>query len=618
MNNNHAGQFKLISAEDIMNLTNQNNIITKSASELFMAAFGYNKLNDMYHKLSDKSGYEFIVAVLSNLGAKYEMEPESLNNIPEKGAFIVISNHPFGGLEGLILLKEFLKIRKDFKVLGNFLLHRIDQLKEYVIPIDSFELADSKKMNVPSMKAAIGHLNEGGSLLIFPAGEVSSYNPVKNEICDRKWMTPALKLIKKASVPVLPVFFTGSNSILFHSLGFIHPILRTAKIPSELMNKKNKLIKIKTGHFISVKEQSEYENIERFGRFLRVKTNLLNSALEIKKFFQPGLSFPVKPEKIVPPLNVEILSKEVENLPDENLLFKQNYFSVYYAPSSAIPNVIYELGRLREITFREIGEGTNKKSDLDEYDLYYYHLFIWDNSAKAIVGAYRIGMGNEIIHQYGKKGFYINSLFKIQKDFKTILSDSLELGRSFVRKEYQQNPLSLFLLWKGILQFLIRNPEYRYLIGPVSISNRYSKVLKSLIVKYIEENHFNGYLAQFIRPRKKFRVPGLGIDAYILTENIKNLKDLDSVIKSMDPNHYRLPVLLKKYLELNGKIIGFNIDPKFNDALDGLLVLDLYKVPDDSIKMLSKELDSVELMKRFNLNQPFNFSEILFESMAQI
>jgi putative hemolysin len=616
MKDNNSSKLKLISTEDIMNFTNQNNILTKSASELFMAAFGYNKLNDIYQKLSDKSGYEFIETVLLNLGIQYKLEPNELKNIPLKGAFIVISNHPYGGLEGLILLKEFLKIRKDFKVLGNFLIRRVEQLKEFIIPIDSFELADSKKMNVPGMKAAIRHLKDGSPLLIFPAGEVSSYNTEKKIISDRKWMTAALKFIKKSSVPVLPIFFQGSNSIWFHSLGLIHPLLRTAKIPSELMNKKNKLIKIQTGRFISVKEQAEYDDIERFGRFLRVKTNLLSSSLEIKKFFSP--SFPVKPEEIVPPADIENLKNEVENLPKQNLLFNQNHFSVYYAPSSIIPNVIYELGRLREITFREIGEGTNKKSDIDEYDLYYYHLFIWDNSAKTIAGAYRIGMGNEIINQYGKKGFYINSLFKIQKDFKTILSDSLELGRSFVRKEYQRNPLSLFLLWKGILQFLVQNPDYRYLIGPVSISNRYSKVLKSLIVKYIQENHFNGYLAQFIKPRKKFRVPGIGIDAYVLTENIRNLKDLDSVIKNMDPNNFKLPVLLKKYLELNGKIISFNIDPKFNDALDGLLVLDLYNVPDDSIRMLSKELDSIELMKRFNLKHPFDINEIIFESMAQL
>ncbi len=618
MINEQTNQFNIISSEDIMSLTKQRNFAVKGASELLMAAFGYNKINNLYQKLSNKSGYEFIEAVLSNLEIQYSIEPEDFENIPREGAFIIISNHPFGGLEGLILLKEMLKYRSDFKILGNYLLRRIEQLKEYIFPVDPFELSNEKNSNIPVMKAVLKHLENGSPLLIFPAGEVSSYNLNTNETSDKKWMTSAIKFIKKAFVPIIPVYFHGTNSIWFHSLGLIHPLLRTAKIPSELLNKKNKMIKIHKGNFISMKEQTEYPDIDRFGRFLRARTYMLGSNLEIKKFFHPAFSFPVKPEEIVPPLYIEILSNEIENLPQKNLLFKQENFLVYYAPSSLIPNILYELGRLREITFREISEGTNKKSDLDEYDLYYYHLFIWDNHSKAIVGAYRIGKGDEIIRQYGKKGFYINSLFNIHKDFKTILSDSLELGRSFVSKEYQRNPLSLFLLWKGILQFLIRNPDYRYLIGPVSISNRYSKILKSLIVKYIEENHFNGYLAQFIKPRKKFRVPGIGISAYLLTENIRDLKDLDLVIKNMDPNNYKLPVLLKKYLELNGKIIGFNIDPKFNNALDGLLVLDLYNVPVDSVKMLTKELNSLELMKRFNLNQPFDLNEFVFESTNQL
>ena len=617
MKNSQEKQFKLISSNDIANVIKHDNFFTKGAYEFFMSALGFNKLNNIYNKLSDKQGNEFIEAVLKNLEVKYELEGTDILNIPKKSAFIIISNHPFGGLEGLILLNEILKVRNDLKIIGNFLLRRIEPLKDYIFPVDPFETEDSKRKNVAGMKAAFRHLQEGKPLLIFPAGEVASYNSEIGEISDRKWMSSAIKFIKKSKVPVLPVYFNGSNSFWFHSLGLIHPLLRTAKIPSELLNKKNKMIKVFIGRTISLKEQNEYSDNDRFGRFLRAKTFMLSSPEEIKKFFQPALKLPVKPESILPPVEAELLKFEIEKLSQKTLLFRQQNFFVYCAPSSLIPNVLYELGRLRELTFRDIGEGTNKKSDLDEYDLYYYHLFIWDNHSNKIVGAYRIGKGDEIIHQYGKKGFYINSLFKIQKDFKTILKDSLELGRSFVIKEYQKNPLSLFLLWKGILHFLVRNPEYRYLIGPVSISNRYSKIMKSLFVKYIEENHYNGYLAQFIKPRKKFRVPNLGIDAYVLTESVRDLKHFDSVIKNMEPNNYAIPVLLKKYLELNGKIIGFNIDPKFNDSLDGLLVLDLYNVPEESVRMLSKELNSVELMKRFNLKSPFDITDYFFESVVQ-
>jgi putative hemolysin len=454
-------------------------------------------------------------------------------------------------------------------------------------------------------------------LLIFPAGEVSTYYPDSNGVSDRKWMKQAVKFIKKAKVPVVPVYFQGTNSRAFHALGFIHPLLRTAKIPSELLNKKDKLIKVRIGNPISVREQQEYPEVERFGRFLRTKTYLLGTNLEVKKFFKPVFAFPKFEENVVPPINTGLLIKEIENLPPTSLLFKQINYSVYCAPANMIPNVLNELGRLREITFREIGEGTNKKTDIDEYDLYYNHLFIWDNLTNTIAGAYRIGMGKEIMQQYGIKGFYIKSLFKIKKKFYPVMSEALELGRSFIVKEHQRNPLSLFLLWKGILQFLVRNPDYRYLIGPVSISNRFSSLSKGLIVNYIEENHFNGHLAKYVKPRKKFKVPVSNIDTDILTENIKGLKGLDSVIKDIEPGNYRIPVLLKKYIELNGKVVCFNVDPKFNDALDGLLILDLHNVPDDAIKMLSKELNDKDLLKRFNINHHEVFDNFSYEAVPQ-
>ena len=239
---------------------------------------------------------------------------------------------------------------------------------------------------------------------------------------------------------------------------------------------------------------------------------------------------------------------------------------------------------------RAIGEGTNKSLDLDGYDIYYSHLFIWDNETKMVVGAYRIGKGDEIFYSYGKEGFYTAELFKIKSQFYPVLKNSLELGRSWIRKEYQQKPLPLFLLWKGILKYLIDNPKYRYLIGPVSISNSFSKFSKSLIVDFIYKNHFDQEMAQMVKPRKKFKVNFSKIDVDILTANNSSLKSLDHLINEIETSHIKVPVLLRQYIALNAKIICFNIDPKFSDCLDGFLVLDLENVPQDMLDKLSKNL----------------------------
>jgi hypothetical protein len=258
-----------------------------------------------------------------------------------------------------------------------------------------------------------------------------------------------------------------------------------------------------------------------------------------------------------------------------------------------------EIGRLREITFREVGEGTNQQMDIDEYDLYYNQLFIWDDENRKIVGAYRVGLGKEILNIYGIRGFYVQSLFRMNRKLFPVLRQSLELGRSFIITEYQKKPLPLFLLWKGILYFLIKNPEYRYLIGPVSISNRFSNFSKALIIKFIKEYYYDHKLSGYVRPRKGFIVTDHNIDTDILIEESSDLNKFDNIIKDIETAQKNMPVLLKKYLKQNGRIIGFNIDPKFNNALDGLLILDLFDVPPETIAALSREVKDESILERF-------------------
>ena len=595
-----------------MNLIDSNDILKASkldrfggnlggslVAKLVMYIMRLNKINKLYSDVYSDNPEAFLDRLIEALGVTIEVNEEDLQKIPKEGAFITISNHPFGGLDGIILIKLLSKIRPDYKVMANFLLKKIVPIKDYFLGVNPFEgLKDISSAG--GLKEALRHLSEGGALGLFPAGEVSAYQADSNSIEDKAWSRSVLKLIRKADVPVIPIYFKGSNSLLFHLLGLIHPMLRTVKLPSELLNKKNRIVKLRIGNPISVETQNSFADIIQYGKFLRAKTYLLGSSLEVKKFFLKSQKAEPKAEPVISEVDVAVLKKEVQNIAEDYLLFNMKNYSVYCAPSIKIPNILNEIGRLREVTFRAVGEGTNRSIDLDEYDLYYYHLFIWDNDTDKIVGAYRVGKGKEVIDRYGLKGFYIHSLFKIRKAMLPILYESIELGRSFIIEDYQRKPLPLFLLWKGILYFLIKNPEYRYLIGPVTISGKYTDVSKELIMKFIIQNHYNNELARYVSSRCKYRVETKDPDVDVVLEaSQNNLALLDKMIGDIEPSSDKLPILLKKYISLNAKIIGFNIDPKFNMCLDGLLILDLFDVPMNTIESLSKEINDETILNRF-------------------
>nr|WP_320119037.1 GNAT family N-acyltransferase [uncultured Marinifilum sp.] len=595
--------MKLVDPKDLLKASESLNWFGgESFAKLLMYILKLNKLNDLYSANCRKDGIDFIDALIDDLGIKFEIDEEELKRIPKEGPFISISNHPFGGIDGIILIKIICMVRPDFRAMANFLLKKIEPIQDYFLGVNPFETRKGAASSTGGLKEALRHLSDGKPLGIFPAGEVSSYQSETHNITDKQWMPSILKFIKKAEVPVVPIYFQGSNSLIFHLLGMIHPTLRTVKLPSELLNKKNKTIRIRIGNIISVKDQKDFTDINQYGRFLRAKTYMLGTPIEVKKFYKfKRRTKKEKVEELIAPVDPKIIFSEVESLNEDYMLFKSRSYVVYCAPSSKLPNILTELGRLREITFREVGEGTNQSIDVDEYDLYYHQLFIWDEENRKIVGAYRVGKGNEILSGYGLKGFYLQSLFKMSKQFQPVLNQSLELGRSFIVKEYQRKPMPLFLLWKGILYFLLKNPESRYLIGPVSISNQYSDLSKDLIIKFIMSNYFNYELGQLVKPRKQFKVKTTDLDIDILLETAKSdINKLDKLIGDFEITNDKLPVLLKKYISLNAKIIGFNIDPNFNDCLDGFIVIDLFDVPVKVIESLSKEFNDDTILQRFS------------------
>lgn len=584
----------LIKREDILSATNFKTLKIDRLVQLVMKTLKLEAVNELYQKSFADNSLEFIDKVFSELNLKFHISEKDLANIPAEGGFITVSNHPYGGIDGLILLRIIAEKRPDYKVMANYLLQKIDPLRDNFLAVNPFDKNTSAKSSMSGMKETLRHLSEGKPIGIFPAGEVSSIN--KRSISDKKWNDSAIKLIKKANVPVVPVYFSGGNSALFHILGLINPKLRTIKLPSELVNKKNKTIEVRIGKPISIKEQAQFEDPEKYGRYLRSKTYAQGSALEVKRFFKNSLKKSSIPEAILDPIPKEIITEEIENLKRDYYLFESGNYQVYCAPSQMLTRTLQEIGRLREITYRAVGEGTNHAFDLDEYDLYYQHLIIWDKETQAIVGGYRIGKGADIMRAFGIKGFYLHALFKIKKPIWPYFREALELGRSYIVQEYQRKPLPLFLLWKGILVFLLKNPGYRYLTGPVSISNQFSGFSKGILIEFLKRDYFDPYFAKHIKPRKSFKVDPKLVDVDILLESSqKDLAKLDKIIQEIEPMGLNLPVLFKKYIKQNAKVVAFNIDPKFNNALDGFMILDVYDIPNDTLKSLMKELDIPEL-----------------------
>lgn len=556
-----------------------------AAAGPLMRLAGINRFNRSYHYIHNLQGSEFIDAFLRTMKIDVVVEGKGLNRIPKEGAFLTVSNHPYGMWDGLILLKLLQDRRPDFKVLANFLLQQIPQLQGSMLAVNPFtDGPEALSKNIRGMKEVFRHLEAGQPLGLFPAGEVSSFHRRDRAVTDRAWQKQSLKFIRKAEVPVVPIFFEGGNSALFQVMGMIHPLLRNAALPTETLRERKTRITVRIGSPITVREQRKIGNVDRLGRYLRSRVYALGSGIEVQTFFRRPFSFPQEQDPVAAAQDPGRIQAEVDALQRAGaVIASQGEFDVVVARAVQIPAGLQEIGRLRELTFREVGEGTGHARDLDEYDLYYYHLFLWDREAGQIAGAYRMGPGDEIMMKYGKRGFYTFSLFRMQKGFTPVLSQSVELGRSFILPDYQRKRLPLFLLWKGIRRFLLQHPQYRYLIGPVSISNDYSSAAKQFMVAFIEHYFFDHQLARHIKPRKQFKpiFPNLDVDG-LLEGTADDIKMADRIVEELEPSHARLPVLLKKYIKQNARIIGFNVDPKFMNALDGFMVLDIQSLPPET------------------------------------
>jgi putative hemolysin len=560
--------------------------LLRPVSHAIQKIFSLDKLLNVYREESAApcTFEEFFKRFLDRLGVVVRIKPEDLASVPRSGPVVFVANHPFGFVEGCILGAALPQVRPDIRLMANFLLDQFfpDISTQWVIPVDPFGGDESKRKNLAGMRRALAHLKEGHALAVFPAGEVAHIDWKQRAITDPSWSESIARIVRATGASVVPIYFDGANSAAFQVLGLLHPRLRTAMLPNELFNKQHREIVMRVGSTISRSRVETFETDRELIDYLRRRTYLLRHRNEPVKR-RAGSEFPRSPfrqaqqEHLAAPVDPLAMEEEIARLPTDRALAEAGPMAVYCARQSEIPSVLREIGRLRELTFRASGEGTGKSLDLDAFDAHYLQLFIWDREQRQVIGAYRMAPTDKVRATHGKAGLYTHTLFHYDGRFLDRMGKALELGRSFVRAEHQKSYTPLLLLWKAIGAYVVQNPEYKVLFGAVSISNDYQPMSRELMVRYFEDQVRTDELRRMVRARSPFWITPslLRSEDHQVDIHVWDVEDLSAAVADIEGGQKGIPVLLRQYLKLGGKLVGFNLDRRFSDALDGLIVADL-------------------------------------------
>lgn len=539
---------------------------------------GIHTLNNIYQQAQRIQGDAGIVErILAVLQVDCDCSESDLARIPNYGPTVVVANHPYGAIEALTLSAMLRRVRPDVKIIANYLLQGVARLREHSILVDPFGSSNAARTNVRPLREAFTHLRNGGMVVVFPAGEVSSYSPALGRVTDPEWNTNVARLIQTTGAATLPVFVRGHNGTAFQAMGMIHPTLRTALLPRQLLRHRGTSVQFEIGNPIPARRLADFTDETAITTYLRHRTYLLEHRTNTEPQQVEEVRSQRWPTTIIPAVPQQQLVAEVAGLDSTQLLLRSNEMEVWIAQANQMPMILREIGRLREITFRAVGEGTGGELDLDEFDHHYHHLFVWNSQRKELVGAYRIGHADMIRATHGKKGLYTQTLFRMDDRLLDDLGVALELGRAFVRPEYQRTFPPLMLLWKGISEYVARNPQYRTLFGPISISNDYNSVSRTLMVRFLETHHTDNHRAEQVRPRSPYRaqLPKELAPSHVHRMLSSDVEELSRTIMDIEGGKRDVPVLLRQYLKLGARIIAFNIDPAFGNALDGLMTVDL-------------------------------------------
>jgi len=525
----------------------------------------------------------FLRYVLNSLEIELAIDDERqvLQRLPASGPLLVVANHPLGGLEGVALASELLRYRPDTKVLTNELLTRIPELRDIFIGVDILSSRLSRT-NTSSIRQAHAHLSTGGTLLLFPAGKVATYNFSRRKVYDHPWNRFAGSLLRKTDASVLPIHVNAYNSRLFYALSLLHPMLRTAMLPRELGNKQRQKLHIITGELMQAREFRHMDSDQSVTASLRLATELLKPNGSARKKANSLALTPLASSLVDKQVAGDdaLLSKIQDHLNqlESGRLVSTDAYDVYVVPFAQLGLLKDEIGVAREATFRAAGEGTGKSSDIDRFDPHYMHVFCWDKHKARVVGCYRLGHAKEIIAQHGLDGLYARTLYAFDENYIEKLGNPLELGRSFVHPDYQRKPAALDLLWRGIGRYIAMHPEFNRLFGAVSISNEHSDMARALISEcMLESFQAEQHYLQDVEPLAPLDVSGKAWDQEILAA-LSHVPLVNKLIGCADPGK-ALPTLLRHYLSLNGRFVCFSVNKVFNDSLDGLILVNMRKVP---------------------------------------
>ena len=543
-----------------------NKIIKGAISKFADAVIHQDEINAFIHKNTHLGGLEFINETLEYFNFNFLVSDKDIENVPSSGRVLIIANHPLGGLDAFALIKLISNIRKDIRIVANDFLTAIEPIQSLLININNFQVRQKKESISKIHKA----LENEMAVIMFPSGEVSRASSVG--IRDKKWHKGFLKFAHRSSSPILPIFIGGKNSKTFYSVSTINKKLSAILLSNEMFKQKNKSIEIVVGDIIP------NENIIPKGilqdKLVELYKKHLYNLKKQKSFFQTQ-------KAIAHPENRQSIRKELK---DSIILSETKDRKKIYLYSSDDNDsiVINEIGRLREVSFRKVGEGINKRRDIDKYDRYYKHIILWDDEELEIIGAYRIAECKQILATQGINALYTTTLFDYNENFITYLNDAIELGRSFVQPKYWGSR-ALDYLWYGIGAYLHNNPQIKYMYGPVSISANYSKTAKDMLLYFYDKNFRDSENLVSAKIPYNFTTDTALI--YNLANELndtnykENFKTLKKTLSSIGAN---VPTLYKQYAELceegGIRFCAYNVDPDFSNCIDSFILVEISKI----------------------------------------
>ena len=552
----------------INNLLRNSSTLTRSFIWVLDRALGIAKMNTLYqqHNMQGLSKEAFADKLIDLLQLKISGIAELQQKIPKTGPLVIASNHPFGGIEGVILARVISQVRPDLKVLANKSLGIFRELSDYFIFTNPLSAKDP--LNSPSLRSCIKHVSSQGALLLFPAGRVSYYQADKRIISEHKWNKIVGHLVNIKNCQYVPIFVSGTNSKWFYRFGRVYYRLRMLMLARELLNKKGANILLNAGYPISghlIKGESHQQKSD----FCRG----LSYAQDNKWHYEWPADNVTEHQTLIAPVKSSVIAKEIGLLPSQQLLVDKDDFKVYYAYQSQLPNVVIEIARLREQVFRQYNEGSGKPLDTDEYDASYIHLFIVRKGIQ-IMGAYRMGLSDKLIAQSGLDGLYLHKMFKFSPNFVNRQQPCMEMGRSFLIPEFQGSFQGLLLLWRGIGAFAYQFPQYRTLYGTVSISKLYDprsvKLIEKILIKDAHRTNVNA--------RNTFEFTQHPEITELAQQQDLSI-NLTALLASIETDGKDIPILVKQYLRMGAKFHALGIDEQFNHTPGLLLSVHLPSAP---------------------------------------